>query len=42
MIDLGRWFEESYAIKGQEQSVYIEDKDFLQNIIDQDGNDEIY
>ena len=27
MIDLGHWFDESYAISGTNGTVYIEDKD---------------
>lgn len=34
MIDLGHWFEESYTIEGRDNSVYIEDRDQLQNLID--------
>ena len=38
MVDMGKWFDESYSIKGRDNSVYIEDSDKLQQLID-DEND---
>ncbi|MBC76291.1 MAG: DNA gyrase inhibitor YacG [Halobacteriovoraceae bacterium] len=36
MIDLGHWFEESYNIKGRDNSVYIEDPDKLKDLLNED------
>lgn len=36
MLDLGQWFDESYNIKGQDNSVYIEDPDRLKDLLDED------
>ena len=33
MLDLGQWFDESYSIKGRDNSVYIEDPESLQDMI---------
>lgn len=35
MIDAGHWFDESYAINGPDNSVYIEDPDLLQTGMDE-------
>jgi endogenous inhibitor of DNA gyrase (YacG/DUF329 family) len=29
MVDLGHWFDESYAVKGKTGTVYIEDPELL-------------
>lgn len=36
MIDLGHWFDESYNIKGQDNSVYIEEPEKLKELLDED------
>lgn len=36
MIDLGHWFDESYNIKGQDNSVYIEEPDKLKELLNED------
>lgn len=38
MIDLGHWFDESYSVAGQSNSVYIEDGESLEEIMDDDEN----
>ena len=35
MVDMGHWFDESYAIAGESNTVYIEDNDALQNLLDE-------
>ena len=37
MVDMGKWFDESYSIKGRDNSVYIEDSDKLQQLIDDEN-----
>lgn len=37
MIDLGHWLDESYNIKGQDNTVYIEDPDKLKEMLDEDN-----
>lgn len=34
LIDLGRWLSEEYTVEGRENSVYIEDEEMLQRLID--------
>ncbi|MBG59344.1 MAG: DNA gyrase inhibitor YacG [Peredibacter sp.] len=36
MIDLGHWFEESYNIKGRDNSVYIEEPEKLKDQFNED------
>jgi len=39
LIDMGGWLNESYSINGRTNSVYIENPDMLQQLIDdQDEN----
>lgn len=40
MIDLGQWFEEAYTIEGRTNSVYIEESEQLQKLLDE--TDETY
>jgi endogenous inhibitor of DNA gyrase (YacG/DUF329 family) len=35
MVDLGHWFDESYSVAGQDNTVYIENPDLLKNIMEQ-------
>ena len=44
MIDLGHWFDESYNIKGQDYSVYIEDPEKLIEMLEKgsEAGDEDY
>lgn len=35
MIDMGGWLSESYAIAGRTNSVYIEDPDALENLLEE-------
>ncbi len=35
MIDMGHWFDESYTIEGRTNSVYIEDSEALQKLVDE-------
>ena len=39
LIDIGSWLNESYAIAGRSHSVYIEDPEALENLLD-DGNED--
>ncbi len=34
MVDLGHWFDESYNIKGRDNTVYIEDADKLKEMME--------
>lgn len=38
LIDIGQWLDESYTVKGNDNSVYIENPDMLQRLMD--GNNE--
>lgn len=35
MVDMGHWFDESYTIAGKNNSVYIEDSEALQKLVDE-------
>jgi endogenous inhibitor of DNA gyrase (YacG/DUF329 family) len=35
MIDLGHWFDESYTVAGRDNSVYIENPEQLQELMNQ-------
>ncbi len=39
MIDMGHWFDESYTIEGRTNSVYIEDSEMLQQLLDETDKD---
>ena len=39
MIDMGHWFDESYAIPGRSNTVYIEDSEMLQQLLDETNED---
>ena len=34
MIDMGHWFEESYSIKGRDNTVYIEEPEQLAQLLE--------
>jgi len=38
MIDLGHWFDESYTVEGKTNSVYIEEPDRLNDLMEDDEN----
>ena len=38
MIDMGSWLNESYSIEGRTNSVYIENPDMLQALVDDNEN----
>ena len=38
MIDLGHWFDESYTVEGRTNSVYIEEPDRLNDLMEEDEN----
>ncbi len=40
LIDMGQWLSETYTIEGRTNSVYIEQAEALQHLIDE--TDEIY
>jgi endogenous inhibitor of DNA gyrase (YacG/DUF329 family) len=33
MVDLGHWFDESYTIEGRDNSVYIEDSEKIEQLM---------
>jgi endogenous inhibitor of DNA gyrase (YacG/DUF329 family) len=35
LIDMGQWLDESYSIAGRDNTVYIEDSEMLQTLIDE-------
>jgi endogenous inhibitor of DNA gyrase (YacG/DUF329 family) len=37
MVDMGKWLEESYTIAGRDNSVYIEDSELLNDLLDDDN-----
>ena len=37
MVDMGKWFEESYSIAGRDNSVYIEDSEALSSLLDEEN-----
>ena len=38
-IDMGSWLNESYTIEGRSHSVYIEDPEALENLLDETNED---
>jgi endogenous inhibitor of DNA gyrase (YacG/DUF329 family) len=39
LIDMGQWLDDSYTISGRDSSVYIEDEEQLQTLINEKNED---
>ncbi|MBT4790064.1 MAG: DNA gyrase inhibitor YacG [Halobacteriovoraceae bacterium] len=39
MVDMGHWFDESYAIAGKDNSVYIESPELLETLLTDSNED---
>lgn len=39
MVDMGHWFDESYTIAGKDNTVYVEESEALQKLIDETDED---
>lgn len=39
MIDMGHWFDESYTINGRTNSIYIEEPEMLERLLNETNED---